>query len=270
MYTPRNYFTSATEQRRALEALGDFFQAAELDLYDASVRAFPPLAVAAAANEVGTLAQSASVDEAYRCFWRIYDELVSNRAPSYWNVCRPSGPAKCWRPQKIFETIKGQFAEYPWDGKINLTSFGEAEAPRLQLRLETMQDIKRNQGYPIMIVSKFLHFYNPALFPIYDTGVIYNKVLKGYWRSDFRDFCTDKGLRYGVFMERDTIDFLPAYMLWASSLLSAAHGSFMQVFTDWLAEQPVADLSRRKFDATTLYARAFEYTAVGAAKAEGW
>lgn len=270
MYAPRSYFTSATEQRRALEAIGDFFQATELDLYDASVCAFQSLAVAATAHEVGTLPQSSSVDEAYRCFWRIYDELVSNRPPSYWNVCRPSGPANCWPPQKIFGTIKGQFADYPWDGKINLTSFGKAEASRLQSRLETMRDIKPNQGYPIMIVSKFLHFYNPALFPIYDTGVIYNKVLKGYWRSDFRDFCTDKGLPYSVFMERDTIDFLPAYMRWANSLLSVAHSGFMELFTGWLDEQPGADLSHRKFDPATLYARAFEYTVVGTAQAEGW
>ena len=64
--------------------------------------------------------------------------------------------------------------------------------------------------------------------------------------------------------------FLPAYMRWANSLLSTAHGSFMQVFTDGLAEQPGADLSRRKSNPKTLYARAFEYAVVGAATLEGW
>ena len=31
-----------------------------------------------------------------------------------------------------------------------------------------------------MPVSKFLHFYNPGLFPIYDTEMIFNKVLKRF------------------------------------------------------------------------------------------
>ena len=100
--------------------------------------------------------------------------------------------------------------------------------------------------------------------------MIYDKVFNGYFKSDFRDFCDRETLPYRVFMNEDTVDFYPAYMRWASSFLSVAHGSFMQVFTDWLAEQPGADLSRRKFDPTTLDARAFEYTAVGAAKAQGW
>jgi len=130
--------------------------------------------------------------------------------------------------------------------------------------------MKPKQGYPIMTVSKFLHFYNPALFPVYDTEYIYYKVLAGYFKSDFRDFCDRDRLPYTIFMNKDTVDFLPAYMRWAASFLSVAHSSFMQVCAEWLAEQPGANLDRRKFDPTTLYARAFEYTAIGAAKAEGY
>ncbi len=128
----------------------------------------------------------------------------------------------------------------------------------------------KKKGFPIMTVSKFLHFYNAALFPIYDEKVIWKKVCDGYFRSDFRDFCYGESLPYQRFKDDDTVDFVPAYMRWASSLLSVAPGGFMQVFTGWLGEQPGADLGRRNFDVTTLYARAFEYTAVGAAQAEGW
>ena len=42
----------------------------------------------------------------------------------------------------------------------------------------------------------------------------------------------------------------------------------MQVFVDWLAAQPGTDPGKRRFDPATLYARAFEYTATGAAFAE--
>jgi hypothetical protein len=41
----------------------------------------------------------------------------------------------------------------------------------------------------------------------------------------------------------------------------------MLIFRDWLGQQRGTELSKRKFDPTTLYARAFEYTATGAANA---
>jgi hypothetical protein len=62
----------------------------------------------------------------------------------------------------------------------------------------------------------------------------------------------------------DTASFLLYYMRWASSLLSAAHGTFMQVFVEWLEEQPGVELRQWRFDAATLYAAAFEFTAIGA------
>jgi len=256
---------SATEQRRALEAVGDFFQPIELNLYDASVDAFGPLALAAAASDHPASAEPPT-GMAFRCFTYIYNDLASIN----WNVFRPSSPADCWPPQKIFDTIRDEFSEFARGGTVNLTNFGKSEAARLQPHLEKMRGVKPKQDYPIMTVSKFLHFFNPSLFPIYDTEYIYYKVLAGYFKSDFRDFCDRERLPYTVFMNKDTVDFLPAYMRWASSYLSVAHSRFMDVCAEWLAEQPGAHMSSRKFDPRTLYARAFEYTAIGAAKAEGW
>ena len=56
-------------------------------------------------------------------------------------------------------------------------------------------------------------------------------------------------------------------MGWASSLLAVRHGTFMQVFVDWLDKLPNTQLPKRRFDATTLYATAFEFTAIGATAA---
>jgi len=36
---------------------------------------------------------------------------------------------------------------------------------------------QRMQYYPIMAVSKFMHFSSQKLFPIYDTSVVSNEVL---------------------------------------------------------------------------------------------
>ena len=250
----RSYFTNETEQRRALGALGGWFDPADdLDLYDASWCAFDP---------------SSSAVEALRYFQKIYDALSSQS----WGAFR--SPVKglrsqCWSTQQTFETIKREFAEFSWRGPVNLLNFPTSGTGlRLESCLTKMKGIKPKKDYPLMVVSKFLHFCNPALVPIYDTKVIWEKVLDCCFKSDFRDFCNHENLPYDRFRKEDTVDFLPAYMRFANSLLSEAHGRFMQVFVEWLAEQPGTELRRRKFDPTTLYARVFEYTAVGAAAAE--
>jgi hypothetical protein len=118
-----------------------------------------------------------------------------------------------------------------------------------------------------MTVSKFLHFYNPGLFPIYDTKVVCGKVFKRF-EADFRGFCLTANIPYDRAINDDTAAFLLYYMDWANSLLSVAHGRFMQVFVDWLREQNGAYLHRRTIDLTSLYATAFEITAIGAADEE--
>lgn len=248
----RSYFMNDQEQRSALEALGDFFDPRELDLYDAAWCAFDP---------------SSSAGEASRHFNKIYDELASPR----WNVFRsPQSGASRWPPQKVFDTINREFTEFSWRGPINLLNFPKSGTGLgLESCLAKMQGIKQKKGYPLMTVSKFLHFYNPALFPIYDYEVMWKKVCNGRFKNDFRDFCYRERIPNNIVGDNaeDTAAFLRYYMIWASSLLSLANADFMQVFTDWLAKQPGTDLRKRRFDSKTLYARAFEYTAIGAANA---
>jgi hypothetical protein len=95
--------------------------------------------------------------------------------------------------------------------------------------------------------------------------MIWEKVFNGRFKSDFRKFCERNQMPYRELMREDTVNFLPCYMLWAGSLLSVANKSFMQLFVYWLDKQPGTELRDRKFDPTTLHARAFEYTAMGAA-----
>ena len=249
--TLRSYFETERGQRRALEALGDWFDPRELDLYDASQCAFDP---------------SSSEDEAFRKFLRIYDDLASRQ----WNVFRPCSPADCWPPQKIFATIKREFQEFSPRCPVNLLNFPTSgKGLRLESCLARMNGIKPKKGFPLMTVSKFLHFYNPALFPIYDYEVMWKKVCNRRFKNDFRAFCDRERIPNSIVGDsaEDTAAFLRYYMIWASSLLSVAHAGFMLIFRDWLGQQRGTELSKRKFDPTTLYARAFEYTATGAANA---
>src|SRR5581483_11600469 len=161
--------------------------------------------------------------------------------------------------QQIFETIRSQFADFSWRRPVNLLTLdGNGELQRIRSGLVAMQNIKPNKGYPVMAVSKFLHFYNPALFPIYDTAVIWIKVFETF-KQDFRAFCEDVNIDYESAVKDGTEAFLLYYMQWAHSLLSVAHNRFMPVFVDWLTSQS-GTVNSRHFDVTSLYATAFEFT----------
>jgi hypothetical protein len=248
--TLRSYFETADQQRRALDAVareGWLDPGGNRLLYEASQRAFDP---------------SSSGDEAFRAFEEIYKEL---KGPN-WQVFRSSKKnVNYWKSRQVFEAIRREFSEFSWRGSVNLLNFPQSGTGlRMESGLASMRAIKPNKHYPLMTVSKFLHFYNPGLFPIYDNAVIGEKVFSRF-RDDFRDFCLAANIPYEIAMKDDAGKFLHYYTLWASSLLSAAHGSFMQVFADWLDKDPGSRSPERRFDPGTLYATAFEFTAIGAA-----
>ena len=129
-----------------------------------------------------------------------------------------------------------------------------------------MRGIKPNKEYPSMAVSKFLHFYNPSLFPIYDYEWIWKKVCDGRFKTDYRGFGEREGIDKRIWIAEDTEYFIPYYMRWPNSLLPVDHRTFMKVFAEWFDEQPGTKASERTFDAETLYATAFEFTVLGAAR----
>jgi hypothetical protein len=122
-----------------------------------------------------------------------------------------------------------------------------------------MREIKPNADFPTMAVAKFLHPYNPALFPIYDTKVIWNKVLGGCFRKEFNQFCSMSNLPYSA--TKDSAELLRSYMCWAGSLVASAP-KFMDIFVDWLGKQPGGATKTP----SRLYSTAFEFTVIGAAK----
>lgn len=246
------YF-DAEGQQRALEAYARFAFAPEkgwhledkVKLYDASRRAFEP-----------TLSPGDTLSE----FRKIYEALFRPARAGGWGVGRnSSGP--CWSIEKTFETIKSEFHLFRWGGPITLASFHTSNGHAALLsRLAKLKGLKPVSNYPVMAVSKFLHFYNPELFPIYDKEVIWDGVFRCF-RRDFKEFCYTSGLDYEY---EDTASFYCKYILWANSLLAHAHSNFMAAFATWLRKQPGAGLNSRTFDASTLYATAFEFASIGA------
>lgn len=245
------YFSSGDGQKRALEACRNFLGAkdwpvgARLKLYDASRQAFN---------------SAVSPDHALTWFRQIYDDLVLPAPAGGWGIARnASGPL--WSAEKTFQTVKVEFSGFAWGGPVALTNFhnGSAKAALL-CSLEKMRSFKPVSNWPVMAVSKVLHFHNPELFPIYDNEVIWNKVLK-HFRIEFREFCHASSPPYDV---EDTPIFYRNYMCWGAYLLATAHPRFMEMFADWLGRQSGADLSKRQFDASRLFATAYEFTIIGA------
>ena len=58
-------------------------------------------------------------------------------------------------------------------------------------------------------------------------------------------------------------------MGWANHLLSFKHPKFMETFEQWLSERQDTRLAKEKIDVATLYATAFEFTAIGATAVSG-
>lgn len=243
--TLRDYFQPAGQQQ-ALEQYSkfafdkDWSIEEKIRLYNASNRAFNP-----------TTPDPKAFDEVYNILrgWQAFRGVAVNL---------------CWSPQKIFDTFRNEFSEFAWGGFVALPNFvGSGKEDDLLIKLPKMREIKPNQQYPVVAVSKFLHGYNPSLFPVYDNEVIWEQVFRRF-KNEFREFCRTSNVVCDLGF---TPLFLRNYVSWASSLLASAHPKFMATFVDWLNKQPGGQLART-FDALTLYATAFEFTAIGAAKSE--
>jgi hypothetical protein len=241
-----SYFESEKAQNRALEAcrnlLGgrDWAVRDRLRLYDLSRDAF---------GSPGSLAS----------FRMIYEELVRPAPAGGWGIGRnASGPM--WTAERAFETLKG-LSQFAWGGGVTLLNFkgSGAEASLLSM-LESMRTLKPVKDWPVMAVSKVLHFYNGELFPIYDNEVIWKKVLNRF-REEFRQFCRSYSPPYDI---GETPIFYRNYLNWGNELLNYAYPGLMANFVRWLGKQTGADLPRRSFDPGRLYATAFEYMIIGA------
>jgi hypothetical protein len=247
--TVESYFQSGEAQERALEACRHFLGARDwsvgerLDLYEMSRRAFDV---------------RLSADAAVSLFRQIYDQLVRPARAGGWGIGRnATGPL--WTAEQTFQNVKAGVSDFRWGGSVDLLNFRNASIQFLP-SLERMRSLKPMAGWPTMAASKVLHFYNAELFPVYDSEVIWKKVLTRF-KEEFRNFCVDSSPPWDF---GDTPTFYRNYMSWGGHLLGQAHSRFMKVFEGWIARQHGTNLLKRNFDASRLFATAYEYTIIGA------
>jgi hypothetical protein len=197
-----------------------------------------------------------------KAFRSIYDDLAG-----YWQVFRPYGADLCWDSQKVFDSISRKFADFSPSGKVNLTTFEDSRSgPLLTKALTALQGIKPNNYYPVMTVSKFLHFFNPGLFLIWDTAVIDTRVLKRFW-PDYLNFCKQFELNSTAI----GVEFLRNYIGWATSIISNFENECMPTFCKWISnELDDSKLAEDCYSFSCLYATAFEFIAIGATVVDGY
>ena len=202
----QKYFQVPACQRAALEGSrnqGGLWPVGNLDLYDQSFGAF----------------YDPTINNPVTRFDDIYRELAGRN----WSVFRPQPISACWGSTTMFNAIRSGFQAYGWGTSLTLMNFGAQNRQKLELCLPLLRGVKPNKGYPIMTVSKFLHFYNPGLFPIYDTEMVWKRALGGTFRNEYRAFGQRWGVSSKVWSSEDTLQFLPWYMCFANELLSASH-----------------------------------------------
>jgi hypothetical protein len=249
MYRPaKDYFVEPSLTRSALasyarqSAMFGWPITHKLDLYNAAKTAF------------GDGARTEA--ERRRAFATIYENLRT-----YWQVFRPFGPH--WNDSEVFDAISTRMAQYSRDTGMTLVTLEGSSSGVLFDALNSLRPLKPMKWYPGMAVSKFLHFFNPSLFPIYDNEVVEKKVLKRFYSGYCNEFVPSSG--FNTARHKDV--YFLRYTFWARSLVLPAADTFMRSFAEWFREQVNGhpDPEGVLDDLESYYATAYEFVVIGGA-----
>lgn len=205
----------------------------------------------------------ASEAEKRQAFRHIYDSLRS----SGWQVFRNSSGVY-WSSDQIYDALTHECQSCSRQSGLTLAALTEqGSRTNIEHCLTSLGRIKPTLRYPAvypwMAVAKFSHFFNPHLFPIYDTAFMWDKVANGTFKTDYGEFCRRRGFK----PREDSAQFNLQYILWAAETIQAADKDCMKTFADWFAAQTNRhpDTGNILEDSATYYAAAFEMIAIGAA-----
>lgn len=204
--------------------------------------------------------ENASRGERLSEFCAIYEALRR-----HWQVFRG---AAGWPAEKGFGVLTTECQPCGRQSGLTLrTLVPEAHTGVIRACLDCLGPIKPTKSYPTvypaMAALKFLHFFNPGLFPLYDTAYVWNRVMHGAFRQDYTSFCERRGFHWNQW----SVQLCVQYVLWASEVMQSADAECMPRFARWLTSQapdPSA-LEPPLQEIEHYYAAAFEVVAIGAA-----
>ncbi len=183
----------------------------------------------------------------------------------YWQVFRPRGPGSQGSPQALFAILRASAPTFGMRSGTRLRTLRPEQRVEVWSFFLALREIKANKGFPTMAASKFAHFFNPDLFPIYDTEVVWNQVFARF-QPEFDAFCRDQGHAGNV----EGAQWLANYVSWAAHLIQGLDASARDEFADWMKGQAPghAALDNGSSIAHELDACLFEFAAIGAAAIE--
>lgn len=215
-----------------------------LELYNHAKIAFDP----ALGDEIRE-ASFAQVYESLRACWQVFRNASTR-----------------WDEEAAFLVFSQLGDECGQSSVRSLENLSRAEMKAvIQSFLEKFNDIKTvpEGGYPTMTASRFLHFYNPRLFPNLDLALINQQVLQVFG-PEFDKYCLDTGIAE---WEHEAA-FYEQYMLWAGKHIQMADAEFFSDFETWFKAQVEGEEDPNGVleEIGKYHATAFEYVAIGAAK----
>ncbi len=238
-----NYF-EGTKIKEALKKYKDtktkkWLVSHKLDLYQAGNIAFD---------------SSYSEDERKEKFEEIYNDKG-------WGVFRKGERSTSG---EIFDSLTKECSECSRKAGLTLANLKDGQDCDALIKcLNKIKDIKtlKSGRVSTTAISKFLHFFNPKLFPLYNEKDIEKGVLKIFGK-EWKDFTP------AVHSESPYCGIRTyfRYILWANQIIRQNHKKIMGVFMEWVEEQvgPKNDLDFLK----DYYATAFEFIAIGASLIE--
>lgn len=248
----RNVFHSPGLVENALEEyaqhyLANWSLATKVLLYNDALEAFDP---------------SHSDARALEAFAHIYNMLWNS-----WKLYRGARTNSYWNAEEALACLRGACLLWGMDNSLTpMTLDVSNNREQLQACFDAFAGIKRQGSgdYPWVAASKFLHFFNPHLFPIYDIAEVWNAALNNRFKDDYHSFCRQVDAKPG---ERSSV-FNCTYIALAADLMQNAHPELMSQFASWFRGHCVDCVDENGIleDIDTYYATAFEMILLGAAK----
>ena len=171
------------------------------------------------------------------------------------------GSSTHWNESQIYDALIEGCKETSRTSSTRLISnlISNPGAETLVRHLEYLRNLKVVSYYPTTAVSKFSHFFNPSLFPIYDTEIVFRTVINGKFRDDWKSF-NPRTSPLLIMDDKDPIWDASYWVAWGSEIMRRRHPELMDVFAEWFlqvtmtADDDVGDLHG---DLNTYYATAF-------------
>lgn len=166
--------------------------------------------------------------------------------------------------EEIYEILYEHCNQYSINESISLVNLKEDEVKPICSCIRKLKKIKKlkSEKTPIMAISKFLHFYNPKLFPMYDTTYVNNRLLS-IFRDNWKDFITRFNLSNCQKEDSEFKKYIQ-YIYWAHSVFDNIKNpnDIMEYFSKKIEQEIPKE--EKKLDFTQYFALAFEFISLGA------